>query len=77
MKSPRTYFRLALIVSILFGVALPLAFGVKNVRLFGVLFTFIWLIYAITLFVWVFLITGRRDLKKRLKDGITDKWGYS
>ncbi len=38
MRGPKTYFRLALIISILFGVVLPLAFGVKDVRLFAVFF---------------------------------------
>jgi hypothetical protein len=77
MRGSKTYFRLTLIISILFGIVLPLVFGVKDVRLFAFFFTLIWLIYAIILLVWVFLITGRRNLRRRLKEGITDKWGYS
>jgi hypothetical protein len=56
MRGPKTYFRFTLIISILFGIVLPLAFGVKDVRLFAFFFTFIWLIYAIGLFVLTFLV---------------------
>ncbi len=56
MRGSKTHFRLALIISILFGIVLPLVLGVKDVRLFAVFFTFIWLIYAIGLFVLTFLV---------------------
>jgi hypothetical protein len=56
MRSPKTYFRLALTILILFGIVLPFAFGVKDVRLFAFFFTFVWLVYAIALFVLTFLV---------------------
>ncbi len=77
MKGPKTCFKLALIISILFGIVLPLALGVKDARLFAFFFTLIWLIHAIILLVWVSLITGRENLTKRLKEGIINKCGYS
>ena len=40
-----------LIVSILFGIALPLVSGVKDFRLIALLFTFAWLIYAVGLLI--------------------------
>lgn len=39
--------------------------------------TMVWFIYAIIIFVHTFLIVGRRNLKKRLEEGITDKRGFS
>jgi hypothetical protein len=66
MRSPKTYFRLALIISILFGIVLPLILGIKDVRLFAVFFTFVWLIYAIGLFVLTFLVRPGSRIKGRL-----------
>ncbi len=73
MRSLKTYFWLALFISILFGIVLPLVLGVRDIMVFAFLFTLIWLIYAITLLIWVFLITGRKNLKKRLKEGIRSR----
>jgi hypothetical protein len=61
----------------LVGIILPLSLGVKDPTLIAVFFSSVWFIYAIILFVWVFLISGRRNLKKRLREGITDKWRFS
>jgi hypothetical protein len=36
-----------------------------------------WFVFAAGYFVNTLLIKGRGDLKKRLKEGINDKWGYS
>ena len=38
MRSPKTYFRLALTILILFGIVLPFAFGVKDVQAVCLLF---------------------------------------
>ena len=40
-------------------------------------FSLIWFIYGVTFFIFTFLIVGRRNSKKRLKDGINEEWGYS
>ena len=39
-------------------------------------FSLIWFIYGVTFFIFTFLIVGRRNSKKRLKDGVNEKWGY-
>jgi len=77
MRTLKTYSRLTLIISILFGIVLPLVFGGKGILLLAFLFTIVLLVYAIILSVWVFLITGRKNLRRRLNEGIPNKWGYS
>ncbi len=56
MKKQRSYFIPALLISILFGIALPLIMGLKDFRLIASLFTLVWLIYAVGLFVHTFLV---------------------
>jgi hypothetical protein len=45
MKNPKTYFSLTLFISILFGILLPLALGVKAPTLIAISFCSIWFIY--------------------------------
>ena len=77
MRDPKTHFRLALIISILFGIVLLLVFVAKDIMPLVFLFTSVWLVYAITLLIWAFLVTGRTNLKRRLNHGIPNQWGYS
>lgn len=51
--------------------------GIKDPHLISITFSTIWFIYTVILFVNTFLIVGWRNLEKELKEGITDKWGYS
>ena len=64
MKKQRIYLRLTLVISILFGIILPLTLGVKDTTLIAISFSFIWFIYAVALFTITFLIEGRRTEKK-------------
>jgi hypothetical protein len=77
MKEQRNYLRLTSVVSIIFGVILPISLGVKNLTLIGITFSSVWFIYAVVLFVITFFVTGRKSLKKQLEGGINEKWGYS
>jgi uncharacterized protein YneF (UPF0154 family) len=83
MKKQKEYFRLTLVISVLVGIILPLLISEKPFdwdRFFFIMamgFTLIWFIYAVILFIITFLIVGRRNMKKRLKEGIIDKWGFS
>jgi hypothetical protein len=61
MRRRRTYLGLTLVISILLGIILPFLLGAKDPMLIAILFSWVWLIYAVTLFIWVFLITGRRN----------------
>ena len=77
MRRQRNFIKLTLVVSILAGILFPLALGVKDSTLIVITFCSVWFIYAIIFFVNTFLITGRRNLKKRVEDGINERWGYS
>lgn len=83
MKRPRSVFRLTLVASILASIILPILVTPRPIdwnRFFfivAVSITLIWFFYAVILLVITFLIEGRRNIKKRLRDGITDKWGFS
>ena len=77
MRRQRNFIKLTFVVSILAGVLLPLALGVEDPTLIVITFCSVWFIYAIIFFVNTFLITGRRNLKKRVEDGINERWGYS
>ena len=54
--SQKTYFSLTLLVSILPGIILPLALGVKDPTLIAITFSSVWFIYAMIMFIIVFLI---------------------
>jgi hypothetical protein len=64
-------------VSVLGSIVLPLVVGVRDLDLIACIFAAVWFNYAIIMLVITFLLVGRRNLKKQLKRGITDKWGYS
>jgi len=77
VRKRKTYLSLAVILSVLFGIILPIALGVKDLTLIAVIFSSVWLIYVIVLLFITLLIVGRRNLKKRSKEGINDRWGFS
>jgi hypothetical protein len=61
MRNQRNFFILTLVVSILLGIILPLALGVKDPVYIAISFTLVWAIYSIILLGYVFLIEGRRN----------------
>jgi len=56
VKSQKIYFTLTLIASALFGIVLPLALGIKDPTLIAITFSSVWFIYAMIMFITVFLI---------------------
>jgi len=70
------FIKLTLVALILAGILLPLTQGVKDSAIIAVTLCSVWFIYASIFFVSTF-ISGRRNLKKRLKEDITDRWGFS
>ena len=60
MRSQKTYFSLTLLVSILLGIILPLALGVKDLTYIAIFFTSVWVLYIIIRWI-AFLI--KPDLK--------------
>lgn len=54
---------LALVISILVGIILPLALGVKDPTLLAIFFSFIWFVYAALILVNTFLGKGWLKIK--------------
>jgi uncharacterized membrane protein YhaH (DUF805 family) len=71
MKKQRSYFILTLLVSVLFGIVLPLLLGVKDPMLIATTFSMVWVLYAIILLVVVFLIGPGLKIKASRKNGLT------
>lgn len=63
MKKRKTYLQLTVIISVLFGIVLPLALGIKNPTLIAITFSSVWFIYSVYLFVSTFF--SREALKMR------------
>ena len=77
MGKGKAYPALTSVISLSPGTILPLIFGIRDPALIAIAFSAAWFFYAIAFFVKRFLITGRKNLKKRLKEGTNEKWGYS
>jgi hypothetical protein len=71
IKKQRNYLGLTLVVSILFGIILPLALGAKHLMLIATTFSMVWVLYAIILLVTVFLIKAGLKIKASRKNGVT------
>lgn len=63
MKKQKTYIRLTLAISILFGIILPVALGLKDPTLIAITFSSVWLIYTVIMFIIVFLINPGLKIK--------------
>jgi hypothetical protein len=71
MNKQKCFLSLTLIISILFGIILPLVLGVKNLMLIATTFSMVWVPYAIILLVTVFLIKPELKIKASRKNGET------
>ena len=69
MKKQKTYLRLTLVLSVLFGIILPLAVGVKDILVVSLIFSSIWFVYVIVLWIRVFFsseaLKARKIILKR------------
>ena len=63
MKKQKTYIRLTLVISILFGIILPLALGVKDPTLIAITFSSVWFLYIVVMMVVVFLLRPGLKIK--------------
>ena len=61
MKKQRYHFRTTLLISILFGILLPLTLEVKDPIYIAISFSLVWAIYSLILLGYVFLVEGRRN----------------
>jgi hypothetical protein len=67
----KKYLALTLVISILFGILLPLVLGVKDPMLIATTFSMVWVIYAIMLLVTVFPVKPGLNIKASRKNGVT------
>ena len=63
MKKRKTYLRLTVIMSVLFGIILPLVLGIKNLTLIAITFSSVWFIYIVILMIMVFLVKPGLKIK--------------
>jgi uncharacterized membrane protein len=71
MRKQNFYFAPTLIISILLGIILPLALGVRDPMLIATSFSMAWVLYAIILLIIVFLIRPGLKIKASRKNGVT------
>ena len=71
MRKQKEYFKFTPFVSVLFGIILPLAIGIKDLLLLGYLFASVWFIYALVRFITVFLISPALRIKEARRNGMT------
>jgi hypothetical protein len=63
MKKRKTYLLLTVILSVLFGIILPLVFGVKDPTLIAITFSSVWFLYIVVMMVVVFLLRPGLKIK--------------
>jgi len=63
MRRQRIYLGLTLLTSVSLTIILPLAAGIKDIYWIALIFTLIWFVYSVYLFVSTFF--SREALKKR------------
>ena len=71
MKRQKTYFRFTLVISILVGILLPLALGVKDATLIVITFCAFWFIYAVLLLVTTFLFRPSLRINVSRQNGVS------
>ena len=71
MSKQKRFLSLTLIISVLLGIILPLALGVKDPMLIATTFSMVWVIYAIVLLVTVFLVKPGLKIKASRENGVT------
>jgi uncharacterized membrane protein len=64
MRKRKTYFKLTLVLSMLFGIFVPVALGVKNLYTISLIFTSIWFVYSVWRFVTAFFSSEALKLRK-------------
>jgi hypothetical protein len=71
MKRQRSHFRFTRLISILLGIILPVALGVKDLMLIASIFSIVWVVNAMMLSITVFLIRPGLRIKASRKNGVT------
>jgi hypothetical protein len=63
IKKQKYYLRFTLVISILLGILFPLALGVKDLTLIAIIFTSVWFIYSVIMFVIVFFVKPGLEIR--------------
>jgi hypothetical protein len=66
----KRYLILALVISLLVGIILPLALGVKDLTLIAICFSSEWVIYAVLLLITTFLINPGLKIRVSRQKGV-------
>jgi len=59
VRGQRYFIGLTLLISVLFGIILPLTLGVKDPTYIAIFFSSVWVVYSIILLGYVFWVEGR------------------
>ena len=67
----KKYLVLTLVISILVGIILPVALGVKDLILIAITFSLVWFFYAVLMLIITFLIKPNLRIKASRQNGIS------
>ena len=67
----KKYLILTAVISILIGIILPLALGVKDLTLIAICFSLVWFIYAVLLLITTFLIKRGLRINVSRQNGVS------
>ena len=71
MKKQKTYLIVTLLVSILFGIVLPVVLGVRDLTLIAITFSLVWFLYAVLLLITTFIVKPGLRIKASRQNGVT------
>jgi uncharacterized membrane protein len=74
-KLMKRYLILTLVISILVGIILPLALGVRDPTLIAICFSSVWFLYAVLVLITTFLIKPGLRIKFGMQSRIYQKAG--
>jgi ABC-type uncharacterized transport system fused permease/ATPase subunit len=66
----KKYLTLTLVISILVGIILPFALGVRDLTLIAICFSSVWFIYVVLLFISTFLIKPALRIRVSRQKGV-------
>jgi hypothetical protein len=66
----KKYLVLTLVTSILVGIILPLALGVRDLTLIAICFTLVWFIYAVLLLITTFMVKPGLRINVSRQNGV-------
>ena len=72
MKKQKTYLIVTLLVSILFGIVLPVVLGVRDLTLIAITFSLVWFLYAVLLLITTFMVKPGLRIKASRQNGVTE-----